>query len=90
MLVIYILAVASCLVIGGIIGAVLIMRKSQGSLKCGTNTETGQTVYRIEFDIPLSEVPKYKRINLRVEYVTENLGVNHRLYDLESEGIKRD
>lgn len=77
----------------GLILGVLIRNasnKTQGELKCGRNIETGATVYRIEFDIPLEEVPSRRRITLRVTHTADNLGINQRLYDLDSEGIKHD
>lgn len=61
--------------------------KTQGVLKCGRNVETGGTVYRIEFNIPLEEVPSKRRIALRVVHTADNLGINQRLYDLDAEGI---
>lgn len=57
---------------------------------CGKNRETGQPVYRVEFDIPLEDIPKKKKLVLRVMNTDENLGINQRLYDLESEGIRHD
>lgn len=75
--------------IGLVLGAILknTTNKTQGELKCGRNIETGGTVYRIEFDIPLEEVPSRRRITLRVVHTADNLGINQRLYDLNSEGI---
>ena len=62
--------------------------KYSGTMICGTNHETGKPVYRVEFDIPLEDIPKNKK--LRVTHTDENLGINQRLYDLESEGIRHD
>lgn len=75
-----------------VLGAILknSVNKTQGELKCGRNIETGGTVYRIEFDIPLEEVPSRRRITLRVVHTTDNLGINQRLYDLDSEGIHHE
>ena len=64
--------------------------KYSGTMICGTNHETGKPVYRIEFDIPLEDIPKSKKLVLRVTHTDENLGINQRLYDLESEGIRHD
>lgn len=78
--------------LGIVLGAILknSVNKTQGELKCGRNIETGGTVYRIEFDIPLEEVPSRRRITLRVIHTTDNLGINQRLYDLDSEGIHHE
>lgn len=65
-------------------------RKYSGTMICGTNHETGKPVYRVEFDIPLEDIPKNKKLVLRVTHTDENLGINKRLYDLESEGISHD
>ena len=62
--------------------------KYSGTMICGTNHETGKPVYRVEFDIPLEDIPKNKKLVLRVTNTDENLGINQRLYDLESEGIR--
>lgn len=64
--------------------------KYSGTMICGTNHETGKPVYRVEFDIPLEDIPKNKKLVLRVTHTDENLGINQRLYDLESEGIRHD
>lgn len=64
--------------------------KYSGTMICGTNHETGKPVYRVEFDIPLEDIPKNKKLVLRVMHTDENLGINQRLYDLESEGIRHD
>lgn len=64
--------------------------KYSGTMICGKNRETGQPVYRVEFDIPLEDIPKKKKLVLRVMNTDENLGINQRLYDLESEGIRHD
>lgn len=64
--------------------------KYSGTMICGTNHETGKPVYRIEFDIPLEDIQKNKKLVLRVTHTDENLGINQRLYDLESEGIRHD
>lgn len=64
--------------------------KYSGTMICGKNRETGQPVYRVEFDIPLEDIPKNKKLVLRVMNTDENLGINQRLYDLESEGIRHD
>lgn len=64
--------------------------KYSGTMICGTNHETGKPVYRVEFDIPLEDIPKNKKLVLRVAHTDENLGINQRLYDLESEGIRYD
>lgn len=65
-------------------------QKYSGTMICGTNHETGKPVYRVEFDIPLEDIPKNKKLVLRVTHTDENLGINQRLYDLESEGIRHD
>ena len=65
-------------------------QKYAGTMICGMNRETGQPVYRVEFDIPLEDIPKNKKLILRVMNTDENLGINQRLYDLESEGIRHD
>ena len=65
-------------------------KKYSGTMICGKNRETGQPVYRVEFDIPLEDIPKKKKLVLRVMNTDENLGINQRLYDLESEGIRHD
>lgn len=65
-------------------------QKYSGTMICGTNHETGTPVYRVEFDIPLEDIPKNKKLVLRVVHTDENLGINQRLYDLESEGIRHD
>lgn len=65
-------------------------KKYSGTMICGTNHETGKPVYRVEFDIPLEDIPKNKKLVLRVSHTDENLGINQRLYDLESEGIRHD
>lgn len=65
-------------------------KKYSGTMICGTNHETGTPVYRVEFDIPLEDIPKNKKLVLRVVHTDENLGINQRLYDLESEGIRHD
>ena len=65
-------------------------KKYSGTMICGTNHETGKPVYRVEFDIPLEDIPKNKKLVLRVTHTDENLGINQRLYDLESEGIRHD
>lgn len=64
--------------------------KYSGTMICGKNRETGQPVYRVEFDIPLEDIPKKKKLVLKVMNTDENLGINQRLYDLESEGIRHD
>ena len=64
--------------------------KYSGTMICGTNHKTGKPVYRVEFDIPLEDIPKNKKLVLRVTHTDENLGINQRLYDLESEGIRHD
>lgn len=64
--------------------------KYSGTMICGTNHETRTPVYRVEFDIPLEDIPKNKKLVLRVVHTDENLGINQRLYDLESEGIRHD
>ena len=64
--------------------------KYSGTMICGTNHETGKPVYRVEFDIPLEDIPKNKKLVLRVTHTDENLGINQRLYDLEYEGIRHD
>lgn len=74
-------------VLTGIILKSVIGKSTQGELQCGRNSETGGTVYRIEFDIPLEEVPQHRKVSLKVVHTAENLGINQRLYDLESEGI---
>lgn len=65
-------------------------QKYSGTMICGTNHETGKPVYRVEFDIPLEDIPKNKKLVLRVTHTDKNLGINQRLYDLESEGIGHD
>lgn len=65
-------------------------QKYSGTMICGANHETGKPVYRVEFDIPLEDIPKNKKLVLRVTHTDENLGINQRLYDLESEGIIHD
>lgn len=65
-------------------------KKYDGSIICGKNKETGQTVYRIEFDIPLEDISKREDVRLNILHTSENLGINQRLYDLEAEGIKHD
>lgn len=64
--------------------------KYSGTMICGTNHETGKPVYRVEFDIPLEDISKNKKLVLRVTHTDENLGINQRLYDLEYEGIRHD
>lgn len=59
-------------------------QKYSGTMICGTNHETGKPVYRVEFNIPLEDIPKNKKLVLRVTHTDENLGINQRLYDLES------
>ena len=73
-------------------GEIRLLKKNKysGTMICGTNHETGKPVYRVEFDIPLEDIPKNKKLVLRVTHTDENLGINQRLYDLESEGIKHD
>ena len=65
-------------------------KKYDGSIICGKNKETGQTVYRIEFDIPLEDISGREDVRLNILHTSENLGINQRLYDLEAEGIKHD
>lgn len=73
-------------------GKIRLSKKNRysGTMICGTNHETGTPVYRVEFDIPLEDIPKNKKLVLRVTHTDENLGINQRLYDLESEGIRHD
>lgn len=73
-------------------GKIRLSKKNRysGTMICGTNHETGKPVYRVEFDIPLEDIPKNKKLVLRVTHTDENLGINQRLYDLESEGIRHD
>ena len=73
-------------------GKIRLSKKNRysGTMICGTNHETGKPVYRVEFDIPLEDIPKSKKLVLRVTHTDENLGINQRLYDLESEGIRHD
>ena len=73
-------------------GKIRLSKKNRysGTMICGTNHETGTPVYRVEFDIPLEDIPKNKKLILRVMNTDENLGINQRLYDLESEGIRHD
>lgn len=82
-----------CLLIGIVIGFLFkspAARSVQGILKCGFNEQSNKPVYRVEFDIPLEEIPERRIVSLKVVHTEENLGVNKRLYDLESEGIRRE
>lgn len=74
------------------VGKIRLSKKNKysGTMICGKNRETGHPVYRVEFDIPLEDIPKKKKLVLRVTNTDENLGINQRLYDLESEGIRHD
>ncbi len=78
----FVLGVLAGMVLKSVIG-----KSTQGELQCGRNTQTGGAVYRIEFDIPIEEVPQRRNVSLKVVHTSENLGINQRLYDLESEGI---
>ena len=74
------------------IGKIRLSKRNRysGTMICGTNHETGKPVYRVEFDIPLEDIPNNRKLVLRVVHTDENLGINQRLYDLESEGIRHD
>lgn len=88
----FLLVILGVVIIPILMGSVRFPEKNKysGTMICGKNRETGQPVYRVEFDIPLEDIPKKKKLVLRVMNTDENLGINQRLYDLESEGIRHD
>lgn len=88
----FLLVIIGVVIIPILMGSVRLSKKNRysGTMICGTNHETGKPVYRVEFDIPLEDIPKNKKLVLRVTHTDENLGINQRLYDLESEGIRHD